>query len=93
MHYLFQVIGLPITFILWFINPHKPIATYSCPAFCPIQQHPLDYMVLLLFSWDLQGAYKEQGFLCIIIELVLSTIASVNYTIVLTIWEITQKEP
>ena len=35
MHYLFQVIGLPITFILWYINPHKPIATYSCPAFCP----------------------------------------------------------
>ena len=50
-------------------------------------------MVLLLFSWDPQGAYKEQGFLCIIIELVLSTIASVNYTILLTIWEITQKEP
>ena len=29
-------------------------------------QHPLDYMVLLLFSWDPQGAYKEQGFLFII---------------------------
>ena len=50
-------------------------------------------MVLLLFSWDSQGAYKEQGFLYIIIELVLCTIASVNYTLVLTIWEITQKEP
>ena len=57
------------------------------------QQHPLDYMVLSLFSWDPQGAYKEQGFLYIIIELVLCTIASVNYTLELTIWEITQKEP
>ena len=57
------------------------------------QQHPLDYMVLSLFSWDPQGAYKEQGFLYIIIELVLCTIASVNYILELTIWEITQKEP
>ena len=57
------------------------------------QQHPLDYMVLSLFSWDPQGAYKEQGFLYIIIELVLCTIASVNYTLELAIWEITQKEP
>ena len=57
------------------------------------QQHPLDYMVLSLFSWDPQGAYKEQGFLYIIIELVLCTIASVNYTLELTTWEITQKGP
>ena len=62
-------------------------------GFVQIQQHPPGYMVLLLFSWDPQGAYKEQGFLYIIIELVLCTIASVNYTLVLTIWEITQKEP
>ena len=61
--------------------------------FVQIQQHPLGYIALLLFSWDPQGAYKEQGFLYIIIELVLCTIASVNYTSVLTIWEITQKEP
>ena len=61
--------------------------------FVQIQQHALGFMVLLLFSWDPQGAYKEQGFLYIIIELVLCTIASVNYTLVLTIWEITQKEP
>ena len=74
------------------ISMHKLIAIH-CSPFCPIQQHPLDYMVLLLFSWDPQGAYKEQGFLYIIIELVLCTIASVNYTLVLTIWEITQKEP
>ena len=50
-------------------------------------------MVLSLFSWDPQSAYKEQDFLYIIIELVLCTIASVNYTLELTIWEITQKEP
>ena len=39
-------------------------------CFVKIQQHPLGYMVLLLFSWNPQGAYKEQGFLYI------STIAS-----------------
>ena len=47
------------------ISMHKLIAIH-CSPFCPIQQHPLDYMVLLLFSWDPQGAYKEQGFLYII---------------------------
>ena len=35
-------------------------------GFVQIQQHPPGYMVLLLFSWDPQGAYKEQGFLYII---------------------------
>ena len=76
--------------ILMHINSLQHIVALH---FVQIQQHPLDYMVLLLFSWDPQGAYKEQGFLYIIIELVLCTIASVNYTLVLTIWEITQKEP
>ena len=57
--------------------------------FVQIQQHPLNYMVLLSLYWDPHGAYKEQGFLYTIIELVLCTIASVNYTFVLTIWEIT----
>ena len=55
-------------------------------------QHPLDFVIFFVF-WNPQGAYKEQGFPYIIIELVLCTIASVNYTLVLTIWEITQKEP
>ena len=62
-------------------------------GFVQIQQHPPGYMVLLLFSWDPQGAYKELGFLYIIIELVLCTISSVSYTLELTIWEISQKEP
>ena len=61
--------------------------------FLTTQQHPLDYMVLLLFYWDPHSAYQDEGFLHIIIELVLCTIASVNYTLVLTIWEITRKEP
>ena len=55
--------------------------------------HPLVYMVLLLFYWDPYGANKEQGFLYIIIELVLCTITFVNYTLALTIWEITEQEP
>ena len=76
--------------ILMHINSLQHIVAQH---FVQIQQHPLNYMALLLFSWDPQGAYKEQGFLYIIIELVLCTIASVNYTLVLTIWEITQKEP
>ena len=33
--------------------------------FVQIQQHPLDYMVLLLFYWDPHGA--DQGFLYIIL--------------------------
>ena len=59
--------------------------------FVQIQQHPL-WLYGALFSWDQQGAYKEQGSI-VIIELVLYTIALVNYTLILTIWEITQKEP
>ena len=47
-------------------------------------------MVHLLFYWD---PYQDQGFFYIITELVLGTIASVNYTLVLIIWEITRREP
>ena len=36
---------------------------------------------------------RTRVFLYIIMELVLCTIASVNYTLVLTVWEITGKEP
>ena len=49
--------------ILMHINSLQHIVAQH---FVQIQQHPLDYMVLLLFSWDPQGAYKEQGFLYII---------------------------
>ena len=93
MHYLFQVIGIACSFHIVVYQCINSLQYIVAQRFVQIQQHPLDYMVLLLFSWDPQGAYKEQGFLCIIIELVLCTIASVNYTLVLTIWEITQKEP
>ena len=58
--------------------------------FVQIQQHSLDHMVHLLFYWD---PYQDQGFFYIITELVLGTIASVNYTLVLIIWEITRKGP
>ena len=58
--------------------------------FVQIQQHSLDHMVHLLFYWD---PYQDQGFFYIITELVLGTIASVNYTLVLIIWEITRREP
>ena len=76
--------------ILMHINSLQHIVALH---FVQIQQHPLDYMVLLLFDGDPHGAYQDQGFLYIIRELVLCTIASVNYIHVLTIWEITQKEP
>ena len=75
---------------LMHINSLQHIVTLH---FVQIQQHPLNHMVLLLFSWDSQGAYKEQSFLDIIRELVLCTIASMNYTLVLTIWEIICREP
>ena len=76
--------------ILMHINSLQHIVALH---FVQIQQHPLDYMVLLLFYGDPHGAYQDQGFLYIIRELVLCTIASVNYIHVLTIWEITRKEP
>ena len=31
----FNSSGLPIPFILWYINTHKLIGTHCCPAFCP----------------------------------------------------------
>ena len=31
----FKSSGLPIPFIIWYINAHKLIATHCCPAFCP----------------------------------------------------------
>ena len=31
----FKSLGLPIPFILWYINAHKLIATHYCPGFCP----------------------------------------------------------
>ena len=76
--------------ILMHINSSQHIVALH---FVQIQQHPLDYMVLLLFYGDPHGAYQDQGFLYIIRELVLCTIASVSYIHVLTIWEITRKEP
>ena len=72
--------------ILMHINSLQHIVALH---FVQIQQHPLDYMFLLLFYWDPHSAYKEQGFLYIIMELFLCTIVPLNYTLVLTIWEIT----
>ena len=76
--------------ILMHINSLQHIVALH---FFQIQQHLHDCMVLLLFYWDPHDVYQHQGFLYIIIELVLCTIASVNYTLVLTIWGIAWKEP
>ena len=90
---------------VWFVSSHRDCLFLSyCGIlmhinslqhivalyFVQIQQHSLDHMVHLFFYWD---PYQDQGFFYIITELVLGTIASVNYTLVLIIWEITRREP
>lgn len=82
---MFQSSGLPISFILWYINAHKLIAPHCCTAFCPNTK--ISPWLYLLFYWD------PHGFLYIFSKLLLSTVSSVNYILVLTMWKITRKEP